>query len=83
MGIAEDSKKIAYGYGGDYVVVCFDCQTPHEMRFPDGLQAEAFAALMTRHEKPCPVCGGTAWSSIGDIGDVLDGTRARVFEAVK
>lgn len=83
MSFASDSRDAAFGYGGDHVVVCFDCQTPHAMTFPDGMQAEAFAAIMTRHGKACPVCGGTTWSALGEIGDVIRGERARVFEALQ
>ena len=82
MSLKEDSKLAVDAYRGDYPVVCFDCQTPHEMAFPEGMQAEAFAAVMTRYAKTCPVCGGTTWIALGDVGDALDGTRVHVLETL-
>lgn len=82
MSLEGDSRKVASEYGGNYAVVCFDCQVPHEMTFPDGMQAEAFAAVMTRHGKMCPVCGGTTWVVLGEIGAVIGGERVRMLEAL-
>ena len=83
MLFESESRRAAREYGGDHIVVCFDCQTPHEMTFPDGMQAEAFAAVMTRYGKACSECGGTTWSALGEIGDAINGERVRTFQALQ
>lgn len=66
-----------------WTVVCFDCQGAHDLKPQSWLQAEAFAALMTRRERPCPACGGTTWVAVGDAVEALDGDKARAFASMQ
>lgn len=66
-----------------WAVVCFDCQGAHDLKPQSWLQAEAFAALMTRRERACPACGGTTWVAVGDAAVALDGDRTRAFASLR
>ena len=51
------------------------------MTFSSWLQAEATAAVMTRHERPCPQCGCTTWVAMSDAALTIDGQKAKAFES--